>query len=388
MIRKHALNIFCALIIAFMLSACPEETEDKPFKLGEAKVAAYISTWSTWNAGLIKGEYISDLIISFALISKSDGYSLYIPELSGKFFHLWDEISTLKKKYPHLNVNLSVGGANEAGFSPMAENPAKRAGFIADVCDWLEKNNLDGVDIDWEYPVRPLTGGGPFPQDRENYILLLEETRVALDALGEKTGKRYSLSTAVPANSRFTTDVDAKKASEIVDSFKLMSYDYYGSWSSTTGHNAKLFRNPRDPNNWSTDHAVSNFINAGVRPEKIMLGTAFYGRIWGGVAQGSYSATPGLFQSYQNVPFGGSLSWTTLKQSYLTSKSGYTRYWDDVAKAPYLYNGNRWITYTDEEQIAAVGAYAKEKKLGGVFTWEYANDMSGELIKALAESAK
>ena len=30
----------------------------------------------------------------------------------------------------------------------------------------------------------------------------------------------------------------------------------------------------------------------------------------------------------------------------------FKRYWDDVAKAPFLYNGDFWITYEDAESLA------------------------------------
>ncbi|MCL2264967.1 MAG: glycoside hydrolase family 18 protein [Treponema sp.] len=403
MIIKYMFPVLMTLLASMIFTACPkkEESEDHPFDLGDSKVAAYIRTWSIpgsaqvdgssfWNADMIKGEYLSDLIISFALINKSDGFSLYIPEVeSGRFSNLWNEVSALKQKYPKLNVTFSVGGYNEGGFSDMADDPAKRAGFTANVCDWLERHNLDGVDIDWEYPVGP-PWGQHIPSrasDRENYITLLQDLRDVMDELGKKTGKRYSLSTAVPASGWFLQSNDVKAASRIVDALKLMSYDYYGSWSSTTGHNANIFRNPLDPAGWSTDQAVTAYLNAGIQSEKIMLGAAFYGRAWRGVAKGNNSNTPGLFQPYDNVPFDG-LSWTDLKQDYLTPVSGYTRYWDNIAKSPFLFNDDIWITYSDEEQIKLLGAYAKEKKLKGVFTWEYAHDFTGELIKILAESSQ
>ena len=380
------------------------EKEDTPFEIEDTKIAAYIRTWGIpasarepgsihWNAGMIKGEYLSDLIISFALINKSDGFSLYIPELvSGSFSNLWNEVSALKQQYPHLNVTFSVGGANEAGFSDMADNTAKRAGFVANVCDWLENYGLDGVDIDWEYPVGPSWGQSipSKPADRENYIILLQEMRDAMDTLGETTGKRYSLSTAVPASGWFLQRNDVKAASEIADTLKLMSYDYYGSWSSRTGHNANLYRNPRDPGNWSTDQAVGAYLSAGIQPEKIMLGVGFYGRLWRGVEQGSYGTTPGLFQPYNTG--GGTVSWIDIKQIYLKPGSGYTRYWDSSAKAPFLYNGDAamtgWLSYTDGEQIKELTAYVKEKNLGGVFNWEYAHDMGAELLEILAKNSR
>ena len=163
-----------------------------------------------------------------------------------------------------------------------------------------------------------------------------------------------------------------------------MAYDYYGSWSKTTGHYANLYTNSRDSNRWSTNAALSAYLKAGVPPEKIMLGVGFYGYVWRGVKEGSYPATPGLFQS--GTPVNNSPGWSQIT-AYLEPGSGYTRYWDDTAKAPFLYNGDRWVTYSDHEQIKILAKYAGEKKLAGLFVWEYGHDMGADLLKTLAENA-
>lgn len=59
----------------------------------------------------------------------------------------------LAGRHPHLKVNLSVGGWGAEGFSAMALTPENRAAFTADALNWLEGHDLDGIDIDWEYPV-------------------------------------------------------------------------------------------------------------------------------------------------------------------------------------------------------------------------------------------
>jgi chitinase len=274
----------------------------------------------------------------------------------------------------------------------MSADPAKRAAFVANVCKLLEERNLDGFDVDWEYPVGPEWGSEikASPADKKNYILLLQDLRNAFDELGAKTGKRYGLSTAVPASNWFPAANDVVAAAKIVDGLKMMAYDYYGGWSSTTGHHANLYNNPADPawGGWSTDQALDAYLGAWVPPEKIMLGIGFYGHAWSGVEAGPYEDTPGLFQPYKALPFDqGTVSWTQIKE-FLKPGSGYTRYWDDLAQAPYLYNGDTWISYTDEEQIKLLAQYAKEKGLGGVFVWEYGHDMGSELMKILAESAQ
>ena len=396
--RRPYLILTASLVLALMMSACRTDTDDPtdntPPLMNDppTNVAVYLRTWPIpqaareggpyWKAGMIKGEYLSDIIIAFALIDKTDGYSLYIPEVRSGSFAIWNEVASLKEKYPHLKVHISVGGYGEGGFSDMANDPVLRAAFVADVCDWLETRDLDGIDIDWEYPVGPSWGQEikSRPEDRQNYISLLQDLRDALDTLGEETGKQHCLSSAVPASSWFVTRNDVRAAAEIVDRLKIMAYDYYGDWSNRTGHYANLYTNSRESNGWSTDSAVRAYLKAGVAPEKIMLGVGFYGYVWKNVAQGNYPATPGLFQSGTSD---GSLSWTAIK-AYLKSGSGYKRYWDSAATAPFLYNGSRWVSYTDHEQIRALANYVKEKNLGGAFVWEYGHDMGAELLQTLA----
>ena len=409
--KKVCFILLPALLIpVFLFSACASFGRNG--NVMEPKVSIYLRTWPIpeasregetpyWNAGMIKGEYLTDLIIAFALLEKNDVSVPYIPELKPlddgpMFSNIWDEVAKLKEKYPHLRVNISTGGYGADGFSDMAYDPKLRAAFTANVCKWLEDYNLDGMDVDWEYPVGPTWGSNikVRPADKQNYIALLRELRSAMDKLGAKTGKRYSLSTAVPASGWFTKANDVKAAAQIVDSLKLMAYDYYGSWSDTTGHLANFSNNPSDPvwGGWSTRQALDEYLSAGVPPGKITLGIGFYGRAWQGVERGSNANTPGLYQPYKSIPKSppynnGTIDWTEIKE-FLKPGSGYKRYWDDIGKAPYIYNGDIWISYTDAEQIKILTDFVKEKKLGGVFVWEYGHDMNADLLIVLAENSQ
>jgi chitinase len=251
----------------------------------EPNVTTYIRTWALgsdeaemaeeryWSADMIHGEYLSEIIIAFALIDQDDKSSIYLSD--GDPEALWQEVAAVKKKFPHLKVNLSVGGWG-AEFSDTAFDPHIRAKFVANVCDWLKKYDLDGVDIDWEYPVGPEWGQEikARPEDRGNFIALLSVLRAALNAQGTREGKRYSLSACIPASPWYVQQNDVLAAVSIVDNLKLMAYDYYGGWSATTGHLANLRNNPADPEwgGWSTEQAVDVYLGAGVPPEKIVLG--------------------------------------------------------------------------------------------------------------------
>jgi chitinase len=60
------------------------------------------------------------------------------------------------------------------------------------------------------------------------------------------------------------------------------------------------------------------------------------------------------------------------------------RYWDDVAKVPWLYNADKkeWITYEDSQSMRLKGEYVATQNLGGAMFWELSND-DGTLLGAL-----
>jgi len=366
------------------------------------KVGSYIRIWPIssknregdnlfWNANMIKGEYLTEISISFAVINETDGASICFRNKEPLFTNLWDEVAALKKKFPHLNVFISVGGWGADGFSDMAIDPTKRLTFATSICEWLERYDLNGADIDWEYPVGSKPDGGlPIktrPQDRENYIAMLSDLREAMDKLGAKTGKRYLLTSAIPAQDWFIKKNDIPSAVKLLDAFRIMNYDYYGEWSETTGHHTGFSLNPADPDGWSTIQSIEAYLAAGVPPEKINIGCGFYGRSFSGVESGPNG--DGLFQQYKSIPRYDGVGYDVKRiKELLKSGTGYTRYWDKEAQSPFLYNGDIWITYSDEEHIKLIINYAKEKKLGGIFYWEYTNDMDGDLLKVMYENSK
>lgn len=394
-LKKIIAGVFALVLLNASLSAgAPEK---------EFCVSSYIRTWGLgstieeiskgrhWSAKDVNGKYLTDIIVAFAHVDQKT-WGIFFPDAESEdkpFTELWTEVAKLQKKYPDLKIHVSVGGWGADGFSEMAADDTKRATFVSALVKLLEEKKIDGIDIDWEYPVGPEWGQeiASSPEDGKNFITLLSNMRAAFTELGKKTGKTYSISCAVPNSSWYVQKIDVVKVASIVDSIKMMSYDYYGAWSAQTGHHANLMNNPADPDwgGWSTDQGVHMYLDAGVPAEKIVLGVAFYGRAWKGVPD---NGVHGLYQKYAESAYPDGLSWTDLKKSFLSKKSGYTRYWDDVAKAPFLYNGDIFVTYTDKEEIQLIGEYVKKMGLAGVMTWEYGHDLDCDLGKALYQSVK
>jgi chitinase len=155
----------------------------------------------------------------------------------------------------------------------------------------------------------------------------------------------------------------------------VMTYDFH-SGGVRAGFNSALY-NHDDPSNpkSNTHDAVQAIIAKGVPRSKLVAGVPFYGRGWRGVESSSvWSSGTGTIQ------VGG---YQVIVASFLKTP-GFVRYWDDVAKVPWLYNAEtkEWITYEDPQSMRIKGDYIAEQRLGGAMFWELSND-DGTLLDAL-----
>lgn len=104
------------------------------------------------------------------------------------------QIPPLRQQNPDLNVFLSVGGWGARGFSGAAASKEARAVFIKSAQEIVDKHGLDGIDLDWEYPVNGAWGQvDSQPADRDNFTLLLKALRQAM-------GPQKRVTIAVGAN--------------------------------------------------------------------------------------------------------------------------------------------------------------------------------------------
>lgn len=288
-------------------------------------------------------------------------------------------LTALRHDNPSLTVLVSVGGWLGSGeFSQMVQTGKSRARFIQSVMDFLALYHLDGLDIDWEYPGLP-GAGHPFrADDKQNYTALVKELRARFDAQKRRTGKRLYLSVAAGASDEFLAHTQMKRVAQYVDTVNLMTYDYYEPGSDPiTGHHSPLYPNPADPQGVSDDGSVRAFEKAGVPPGKIVLGIPFYGHVWSDVADVRH----GLFQPGKRSA-NNSAPYTVIETTMLGH--GFTRYWDQAARVPYLYNldTRTFVSYEDAQSVDEKCRYVLDKRLRGVMFWYYGAD-NGELLHAI-----
>lgn len=91
----------------------------------------------------------------------------------------------------------------------------------------------------------------------------------------------------------------------------------------------------------------------------------------------------GLYEIPVRPARGG--GYTYLKDS-LINKQGFVRHWDNISQAPYLFNKEKkiFITYDDEESIKIKCDYIRRYGLAGVMFWEYFSDKKLYLLEVLA----
>jgi chitinase len=156
-------------------------------------------------------------------------------------------LNSLKKENPKLTVLVSVGGWTWSGnFSDMALTKQSRHLFIESAAKFVERYNLDGLDIDWEYPGLAGNNNKFRPEDKQNYTLLLKELRERFNHEEKKLHRHLVTSIATGASTDFLEHTEMGKVQRYVDTVNLMSYDYYVPvWDKTTGHSSQIRRTQR-----------------------------------------------------------------------------------------------------------------------------------------------
>ncbi len=390
---KYLIVSIVALVFAMSMFGC---SADKKTKAGKTEVktekeymtVAYVAGYRDFDFTSIDVSGITHINYAFGNI-RNDEAVFDTTKIDGKYLTPNDivKLNSLKSKNPKLKVLVSIGGWSwSKGFSDAALTEASRLKFAKSCARFVKEYNLDGIDLDWEYPNQSGAGNTYRPEDVHNFTLLLKGVRAQLDLLSEKenNGKHYLLTIATGADKEYVDNVEMNEIHKYLDFLNIMTYDFYNGWHKVTGHHSNYLPSAKpemDKN--SVVNAVDMHVNAGFPVEKINLGIPFYGRIWKGVKAENNDV---LFKEAETVGMG--IDYINFYQNI--NANGYTRYWDNVAKAPYLWNPDEktFISYEDEESIALKIEYLKKRGLAGVMFWEYSADHDKKLLKKVISDLK
>jgi chitinase len=293
-------------------------------------------------------------------------------------------LTGLRRQNRQLRVLVSVGGWTwSGGFSDAALTPESRERFVASAMEFVRRHDLDGFDVDWEYPGLPGYGNTHRPEDREHFTALMIGLRQGLDRARRKGGPRLLLTFAAGASPDFREHTETQALARVVDYVNLMTYDFRVQGSGpVSGHHANLYPSPFDDRRRSVDGEVRAFLDAGVPPHKLVVGVPFYGRAWAmatserhGLYQPGVAPEPGIDASYTRIA------------NELADRNGYARMWDADAQAPYLWNAAEriFVSYEDPKSLALKCEYIRKRGLAGAMFWQLGDDQTGALLKTLAD---
>ena len=307
----------------------------------------------------------------------------------------FERLRVLKQQFPHVRTLISIGGWTWSGnFSDAVLTAASRATLAQSIVDFVDLHEFDGADIDWEYPVSGgLPGNTVRPQDKQNYTAFLIELRNRFDARARTTNRAYLLTIAAPANPAILANYEISRIHPVLDWINIMTYDLRGPWGDPlTGFNAPLYGDPLEPvapvvrDQWNVAAAVQNYLALGVPAPKLHLGTAFYGRGFGGVP---VNPAQGLYQSYTGPAVPGTwengvYDYTDLATRY-EGAAGWVKTWHPAARVPWLWNASQqtFIGYDDPRSIAEKAWYVQQWGLGGAMFWELSGDRDAALLGTL-----
>jgi GH18 family chitinase len=141
-------------------------------------------------------------------------YSFLTPYSDGSFHPIhnpWKLKQIVSEAHAHhVLVSISVGGWGwDAQFEALAANLEFRSAFVQNLRAFVDQYQLDGADIDWEYP--------DLGQSSQNFLALIRELRTVLP---EKL-----LTTAVVAYGDEYGSGVPSEAFKLFDFVNIMTYD-------------------------------------------------------------------------------------------------------------------------------------------------------------------
>lgn len=204
------------------------------------RIVGYLADWNSPQAS-VQFDKLTHLNYSF-LLPQPDG-SLGEVQHPDRLRELVQQAHVSQVK-----VLIAVGGwGTDDQFEQLAADPQARQRFVANLVAYAAAYELDGVDIDWEYP--------DAGESARNFLSLMQDLRQA-------SPQGSLLTAAVVASGQLADGIPAE-VFPLVDYLNIMAYD----------------RNNRDHSLYNyAQEALTYWLERGLPPQKAVLGVPFYAR--------------------------------------------------------------------------------------------------------------
>ncbi|KAL6801940.1 glycoside hydrolase family 18 protein [Trichoderma sp. SZMC 28012] len=255
-----------------------------------------------------------------------------------------------------------------------ATKAANRATFQKNIVAFLKQHNLDGVDIDWEYPGAPDIPGIPAGDANAG-----KDYYDTLSALKTALGSSKSVSLAAPASYWYLKAFPIKEVGAKIDYIIYMTYDLHGQWD----YNNK-WTSPGCPtgnclrshvNITETKDALSMITKAGVPSNKVVVGVSSYGRSFKMAKAGctgpmcQFTGTPRVSNAAKGrcTDTSGYISNAEIEDILLFGKVN--KQWTDAGSDILVYNDTEWVAYMNDTTKAARATLYASYNFAGTSDW-------------------
>lgn len=274
----------------------------------------------------------------------------------------WTSTTTTARSN-NIEVLLTLIIFDDVAIDALMDSPAATTRFYDNVAS-LIRNTADGIMIDFEG-----TNSTAWAQRMPTFVTNL---RAALNS--RLAPARPTIWIATPAVN-WSGGWNFASLANASDGLFIMGYDFYGSWSSTSGPSAPLTGGSFN----ITNTVVTQYGQArAAAASKLVLGVPYYGNQWRTNTSGAYSTA---------AAFIGSVVYSSAATQSVT----YGRLFDAASQTPWYRwpaAGTQWnqTWYDDAQSLRAKYDLAQTYSLGGVGMWALGYDGSRtELAEVLRD---
>ncbi|CUM64419.1 uncharacterized protein PRCAT00002022001 [Priceomyces carsonii] len=268
-----------------------------------------------------------------------------------------DSGSTFNTKFSSIKSKkvASFGGAGGSSYFSSGATATNRKKLATNIVQFLAAHNLDGIDLDWEYPTSSTDGN--------NYLALVQLIKSLLPS-----GK--TLSVTLPASYASLKYYPVSSMQNYVDYFVYMTYDLHGQWDYSTGEGVQCHTNKTAVND-----SLLMLAKAGVTMSKVYGGLVNYGRSYqlssakctavgcpftgpnSGAKAGPITNTPGILSE----PEINAIASSTRKNKRST---------DSKAQCDIMvFDNTQWVAWPKAGERTTMQLYFKASGLGGSALW-------------------
>ncbi|KAI1464711.1 class V chitinase Chi100 [Daldinia caldariorum] len=316
--------------------------------------------------------------IHFSFITLNKDFSINTDDVADQL-PLFRGMTGIKKIVSVGGWTFSTDPSTYTIFRDAVSSQTNRGTLVANVINFLNDYQLDGIDWDWEYPNEPDIPGIPAGSESETtgFFLLLDE-------LKEKMPSGKTVSITAPASFWYLQHFPIQALSLVVDYIVYMTYDLHGQWDYSN-----KYADPGCPsysqglgnclrshvNMTETINSLSMITKAGVPSNMVVVGVSSYGRSF-------QMTTPGCWTeqcTYTGPDSGAYPGRCTNTSGYISDyeisqildqNPSAQKLWDEDSYSNIVvFNDSQWVAYMDEDNKATRKALYPSLNFLGTADW-------------------